>query len=267
MMMNRLFSLALSSLLLLPAATACGDTTRPKQDQLAVQQRDHGEQNVASQSVPQCCQEYHAGDFVPDSVVNERGANYFFTVSEIDDDVFARMQGRSYKADCPVPREELRYLMCLHRDAKGKCWIGEMVVNKAIADDVLDILRQLFDARYPIERMRLIDEYDADDEQSMRHNNTSAFNYRPVAGTTKLSAHARGLAIDINPRYNPYYKKRDGRKIVQPSNGKAYLNREASFPYKLEKDDLCYRLFTEHGFTWGGNWQTVKDYQHFEINK
>ena len=266
-MMNQLFTLALTTLFLLSAATACGDTTRPNQGHNATRQRDNGEQNVASTPVPQCCREYHAGDFVPDSVVEERGANYFFTVSEIDDDVFARMRGRSYKADCPVKREDLRYLICLHRDAKGKCWIGEMVVNKAIAEDVLDILRQLFDARYPIERMRLIDEYDGDDEKSMRHNNTSAFNYRPVAGSTKLSAHARGMAIDINPRYNPYHKERNGRSIVKPAGSKAYLNREASFPYKLEKGDLCYRLFTAHGFTWGGNWRTVKDYQHFEIDK
>ena len=113
--------------------------------------------------------------------------------------------------------------------------------------------------------MRLIDEYDADDERSMQANNTSCFNFRAIAGSTKLSKHSQGLAIDINPLYNPCVKQRkDGRTVVQPATGRKYANRNKRWPYMIVKDDLCYRLFIEHGFKWGGSWRTTKDYQHFE---
>ena len=114
--------------------------------------------------------------------------------------------------------------------------------------------------------MRLIDNYEADDELSMRDNNSSAFNFRFISHTTKVSKHGLGLAVDINTLYNPYTKTlRDGTRIVEPATGEPYLDREASFPYKIVRGDLCWRLFTERGFTWGGDWTSVKDYQHFEL--
>ena len=212
-------------------------------------------------------QGYQPGDIVPDEVVARRGVGAFFSVSEIGDEVFRRMRGRSYKEGCPVARGDLRYLRCLHTDTAGRSLVGEMVVHKAIADDVLDILRKLYNARYPIGRMRLIDDYDADDERSMADNNSSAFNYRPVAGSSKLSAHSRGMAVDINPLYNPCRRTRGGTVIVEPRAGRKYTDRQRKFAYTIEQGDLCYRLFTERGFRWGGDWRTVKDYQHFEIQK
>ena len=111
----------------------------------------------------------------------------------------------------------------------------------------------------------MIDEYDGDDLASMEDNNTSCFNYRPVEGTSSLSKHALGLAIDINPFYNPYitYNK-DGSEKISPANASVYADRTASFPYKIDENDLCYQLFKEHGFTWGGHWNSCKDYQHFQ---
>ena len=144
--------------------------------------------------------------------------------------------------------------------------VGEMIVNKSIAERVCTILRQLFDAKYPIQRMLLPDVYDADDETQMRDNNSSCFCYRTIAGSTNLSKHARGLAIDINTLYNPYYKDRDdGTRFIQPATAEAYCDRTWDFPYKITHDDLCFRLFTEAGFEWGGDWTTRKDYQHFEL--
>ena len=99
--------------------------------------------------------------------------------------------------------------------------------------------------------MRLIDEYGADDQRSMAANNSSAFNYRITTGSTKLSAHARGLAVDINPLYNPCRRTVGGKVVVEPREGRKYLQREAKFPYKIVKGDLCYRLFTARGFVWG----------------
>ena len=129
-----------------------------------------------------------------------------------------------------------------------------------------DFLRQLYDAKYPIQRMLLPDVYNADDETQMRDNNSSSFCYRAIAGSTKLSKHARGLAIDIITFYNPYYKDRaDGTRFVQPATATEYCDRTKIFPYKIDEQDLCLRLFTEAGFEWGGTWTSCKDYQHFEL--
>ena len=188
-----------------------------------------------------------------------------FSVSPLSDSLFARMQGQSYPEGCTVPRSDLRHVRVLHVDAQGMVHKGELVCNKAIAQDLVDIFRQLYQARYPIEKIRLIDDYEADDEQSMSDNNTSSFCYRTVSGTKKLSKHALGMAVDINTRYNPYVRKgADGRQLISPDNGRPYADRRKSYPYKIVKGDLLYRLFIQHGFQWGGNWRTMKDYQHFE---
>lgn len=98
----------------------------------------------------------------------------------------------------------------------------------------------------------------------MEANNTSCFNYRVVDGTSSLSRHAYGLAVDINPLYNPYVTYPNGKRRVSPAASEIYADRSLDFPAKIDKNDLCYQLFTEHGFTWGGNWKTMKDYQHFQ---
>lgn len=187
-----------------------------------------------------------------------------FYISEITDDIFARMQGKSYKEDCTVPREDLRYVHVRHMGFDGEVKDGELVVNKAIADDVLAIFEELYKADYPIEKVRLVDEYDADDEASMSDNNSSAFNFRFISHTTRISRHGLGMAVDINTRYNPYVKTVDGKLSIEPANGADYVDRSKDFPHKIDHEDLCYKLFKEHGFTWGGDWTHSKDYQHFE---
>lgn len=187
-----------------------------------------------------------------------------FTSEEIPDEVFARMAGKSYKEDCTVPREDLRYLRISCVGADGSAYIGEMVAAADLAEDLLDIFRQLYEAGYPIERMQLIDDYDASDQASMEANNTTCFNFRQIAGSTKLSNHSLGRAVDINPLYNPYVKKTANGTIYDPPAGKDYADRSSDFPYKIDYEDLCCQLFAAHGFTWGGDWNSVKDYQHFE---
>ena len=148
----------------------------------------------------------------------------------------------------------------------GKTQLGELICHASIAQDLLDIFRELYLNEYKIERITLVDDYDADDEKSMAANNTSCFNYRPIAGSTKLSKHSQGLAIDVNPLYNPCLNTRTGK--VQPSAGRTYANRRSGSKQTkvplIDKSDLCYILFIQHGFRWGGNWNTTKDYQHFE---
>ncbi|MBR0149057.1 MAG: M15 family metallopeptidase [Lachnospiraceae bacterium] len=191
--------------------------------------------------------------------------NEAFYISEITDDIFARIKGKSFKDNCTLPREDLRYLHVLHKDKDGVTHEGEMIVNYHIAEDVLDILKQLYENDYPIEKIRLVDEYGADDETSMEDNNSSSFNFRFISHTTKVSKHGLGLAVDINTLYNPYTKVVDGKRIIEPITGEPYLDRDADFDYKIEKGDLCYDLFISHGFEWGGSWSDRKDYQHFEI--
>lgn len=191
-------------------------------------------------------------------------AESWFAISEINDEIFARIDGKSYKKNCRVPLDELRYLTVAHYDGEGKVVKGELICNKAIADDLIDIFRNLYHANYPIERMVLIDEFEADDIKSMQANNTSCFNYREVAGTTRLSNHATGMAIDINPLYNPYVKRKGNQTVVSPEEGRPYADRNAAFPYKIDEEDICYKEFKKHGFTWGGSWKSLKDYQHFE---
>ncbi len=189
----------------------------------------------------------------------------WFAAVPLPPEVFERMRGRSYGPECSIDTAELRYVMVLHHDGHGAVRRGEMVCNRAIANDLIDIFRQLYDRGYPIERMVLIDDYDADDVKSMEANNTTCFNFRKVAGSTKLSAHSRGMAVDINPLYNPYVKRtKQGTLIVSPEEGSKYVNRDAEFPYRLTRSDLACRLFLAHGFVWGGDWRSLKDYQHFE---
>ena len=220
---------------------------------------------IAGFAANKAARKYHPGDVVDEQYLNTHGHKAFFSVNAIPDSSFALMKGRSFKADCTVPRSSLRYILCLHRDDGGRSIVGEMVVNKAIAKDVLEIFRQLYEAGYPIERMRLIDYWDADDERAMTANNSSSFNFRFISHTNKVSKHGMGMAIDINPLYNPYTKTlADGKTIVEPAAGKPYLDRQRKYKYKIERGDLCFRLFSKYGFHWGGDWQSVKDYQHFE---
>ena len=187
-----------------------------------------------------------------------------FTASEIDDEIFARIKGKSYKDNCPVPLDDLRYLKVLHVGFDGQTHEGEMICNTSIAEDLLDIFQKLYEAGYQIEKIRLVDEYNADDELSMRDNNSSCFNFRFISHTTKISKHGLGLAVDINTLYNPYVKMVDGKFNLEPATAGDYVDRSRDFPHKIDENDLCYKLFTEHGFEWGGNWKSVKDYQHFE---
>ena len=194
-------------------------------------------------------------------------ASGIFEKSEITDAVKLRINGLSYKADCTVPYDDLRYLRVSYVDFTGQDQVGEIICNKAIADDLLDIFRHLYAARYQIDKIKLVDEYGADDDLSCAADNTSCFNFRTVQGSSSLSKHALGLAIDINPFYNPYVTYPNGKVHITPPGSEEYADRSADFPHKIDKNDLAYKEFTSHGFTWGGSWKNLKDYQHFQKAK
>lgn len=206
-----------------------------------------------------------AGSVLDSSKIEAEMEDRLFYSQEVSEEVSERISGISYQENETISLEELRYVRVLHYGFDGRVHIGELLVNQSIANDILEIMSELYKNKYPIERMVLVDEYGGDDEQSMSDNNTSAFNYRQIAGSNRLSNHSMGIAIDINPRYNPYVKTYDdGQMRISPANATDYADRTQDFPYKIDENDLCYRLFTEHGFTWGGSWNSVKDYQHFE---
>ena len=192
-----------------------------------------------------------------------------FYYEPLSESIKQRITGISYpETGCTVPYEDLNYVGLLYIDFNGEEQEGELICNKAIAQDMVEIFYELYRNEYQIERIRLIDEYDGDDTLSMLDNNTSCFNYRVVDGTDSLSKHALGCAIDINPFYNPYVvfnRGENGETYISPKGSEIYADRSQDFPYKIDETDLCYRLFTEHGFTWGGNWNSCKDYQHFQI--
>lgn len=211
--------------------------------------------------------EWRAAVVVSEEAVTRFSLDSCFLAMPVPEEVRARMRGKSYKQGCKVAMESLRYLRLLHRNRDGQPQTGEMVCHKSVAAKLVAIFRELYLNGYKIERMVLIDEYDADDTRSMTANNTSCFNYRPVAGTSKLSKHSQGLAVDINPLYNPCLHVRTGK--VEPPAGAAYStgrtrSRRCPLPL-INTNDLCYRLFIRHGFIWGGAWRSIKDYQHFEI--
>jgi len=188
-----------------------------------------------------------------------------FYYESIQDDIKARIWNISYPDGCTVELSSLRYCNVKYIDFNGNEQIGELICNKSIADDLMEIFYELYINDYRIESIKLIDEFNGDDTASMEANNTSCFNYRVVEGTTTLSKHALGLAIDLNPFYNPYITyNSDGSTNCSPADSRQYEDRTQNFPYKIDENDLAYKLFISHGFTWGGNWNSCKDYQHFQ---
>ena len=159
-------------------------------------------------------------------------------------------------AQAEAVNKDIVTLQIPHYDKDGKPVTGTLECNKSIAKDLQEIFAELYKAKYRIESMRPASEYGGDDDKMMEANNTSCYNYRVMTGSkNKLSKHALGLAIDINPLYNPYVKG----NIVKPEAGRKYAKNP-----QIKKGDLIYRLFKKHGFKWGGEWRTLKDYQHFE---
>lgn len=210
--------------------------------------------------------EWKAGKEVCNSYVGKIGLDSFFCSMPITDKIFERIRNKSFKKNCTTSRGALRYLRLLHINANGKPQTGELICNKSIASDLINIFKKLYSAGYRIERMILIDEYNADDETSMSANNTACFNFRKIQGSKNLSKHSTGMAIDINPRYNPCVHTKTG--LIEPANGKAYAHNRNEQPSAsfclINHNDLCYKLFKAHGFRWGGDWRTNIDYQHFE---
>jgi hypothetical protein len=166
----------------------------------------------------------------------------------------------SWRRGCPVGPEELRLLRADYWGFDRRVHRGELLVHRDHARRVLAVLGKLFAAGYPIQRLRVVDAYRADDDRSMAANNTSGFNCRRVSGSSSWSEHAFGRAVDLNPLRNPYVT-RGGR--VSPPAGRPYANRARRAAGMIHANDLVVRAFAAAGWRWGGYWSGSRDYQHF----
>jgi D-alanyl-D-alanine carboxypeptidase-like protein len=167
----------------------------------------------------------------------------------------------SWRPGCPVAPAQLRRLRLAYWGFDGERHLGELVVNARVAGDVQIVFRRLYQARFPIRRMRPIDVYKGNDRASMAADNTSAFNCRLVAlpGAKSWSMHAYGEAIDVNTVENPFVHG----STVSPPAGRAYLDRSRMRPGMAVEGSVLVRAFDAVGWGWGGRWTTSRDYQHF----
>ena len=185
------------------------------------------------------------------------------TVSALDRATRELMIGRSWHAGCPVPLRDLRQIELTYVGFDGQAHLGRLVVHRWYADGFVRVFRRLYEERYPIRRMQLVDHYGADDDRSMAADNTSAFNCRLRAGSsTEWSQHAYGRAIDINPVENPFVTPTH----VSPPAGAAYLDRSQHLPGMIHVHDHVWWVFHAIGWDWGGTWTGTIDYQHFSAN-
>jgi len=168
----------------------------------------------------------------------------------------------SWRPGCPVALDDLRLAIVTHWGFDGQPRRGELVVHADQAGRVVEAFRAIFEARFAIEQMRLVDEFGADDDKSMAANNTSAFNCRRATGSTRWSEHAYGRAIDINPVQNPFVTRSGA---VLPPAGAAFTDRRSGAAGLITADGPVVGAFRSIGWKWGGDWSPGKDYQHFSL--
>ncbi|MEC7983886.1 MAG: M15 family metallopeptidase [Myxococcota bacterium] len=170
-----------------------------------------------------------------------------------------RLMKGAWEPSCPVPIDELRQVHLLHWTEDGTVKKGELVVAASVAHHVSQVFQKLYEIRFPVHKMQGVENYGGSDRLSMEDNNTSALNCRVVKGTQKWSEHSYGLAIDINPKWNPWVKG----KRFDPKNANLYVDRSNYREGMIRSGDPIIQYFSDIGWKWGGNWRSAKDYQHF----
>lgn len=191
-----------------------------------------------------------------------RRNRFTYSMSTIGPGLAARMTPTSWRPGCPVPLSQLRYLRLSHLGFDGREHLGELVVHVDAVVPVIAAFRALWNERFPIARMQLVDDFGGNDDASMAADNTSAFNCRTVAGTGRWSEHAYGRAVDINPIENPWVSGGS----VSPPAGASFAFRSVVRPGMFLSGSPAVRAFTDLGWGWGGYWGSSKDYQHFSAS-
>ena len=178
-------------------------------------------------------------------------------VEPVPDDVLARS---TWSSECPVAREDLRWIRLVFWGFDGRAHTGELLVHADAVDAVVRGFAVLHERRFPIEEMRIVTQADLDAPATGDGNNTTAFVCRPTRGSTKWSEHAYGRAVDINPFHNPYVKG----EVVLPELATAYVDRGNHRPGMLVADDVA--GFTAAGWGWGGQWSSLYDWMHLSAS-
>lgn len=185
-------------------------------------------------------------------------AQFAGTVGPVTAELRERM-GTSWSQDCPVALTDLRYLTVSFVGFDDRLHTGELVVAARVAQDVVGVFRRLFEARFPIEEMRLPTTADLEAAPTGDGNNTAAYVCRAARGSTRWSAHALGLAVDVNPFHNPLVR----RDLVVPELAGAYTERGEVRAGMHLSDGPAVHAFADIGWAWGGTWRSSKDYMHF----
>jgi len=168
----------------------------------------------------------------------------------------------TYSAGCPIDPSKLLRVNFLHYDFDQNIKMGSLIIHQTILRGVVYAMQVAFKMKYPIHSAIPLDHemYKGDDDVSMALNNSSSFNYRTIAGTSRLSKHSYGLAVDINPLLNPYLES-SGK--WSPPAGLQYTDRSNLVNGMFYREHPVVKAFTSKGFEWGGRWERP-DYHHFE---
>jgi hypothetical protein len=196
---------------------------------------------------------------LPDSVAMLPGDGFAAAVGTVPAEVLARS---TWQPGCPVGAGDLAYVRLTFWGFDDQRHTGELLLDRTVADDVVRVFRELYRARFPIEEMRVTSRAGLEAPPTGDGNDTESFVCRPTVGATSYSQHAYGLAIDLDPFQNPYTKD----DLVLPELASSYLDRDRVRPGMVTPGDVVVRAFASIGWTWGGTWRSLKDYQHFSRN-
>lgn len=201
---------------------------------------------------------------LPDAVAPLPGEGYAAdVVSPAPADVVARS---TWREGCPVAATDLAWVRVAFVGFDGARHTGELLLADDVADDLVAVFEDLWEARFPIEEMRVTTAAELDAAPTGDGNNTESFVCRATTGGSEFSQHAYGTAVDVNPFQNPYLRERDGERVVIPELATSYLDREDVRPGMVLPGDAVTSAFAAIGWEWGGAWRTLKDYQHFSRN-
>ena len=219
---------------------------------------EHPEPDNTQNTTPHNEYEYPPHDDYPAD--NEHAFTPVFTSEPLPEYIVDLITGVTFHDTTPFGYDYLTYLTVTHVNFYGESMLGHLIVAAHIGYEVLDIFREIYEGRFPIHSIKLIDHFGASDYYSMAANNSHAFNFRYIAGTTTISRHGFGVAIDINPVQNPYIRG----DTIWPAAGAEYLDRSYVRPGMIVPGDVVYNAFVSRGWTWGGHWTWPRDYHHFE---
>lgn len=136
-------------------------------------------------------------------------------------------------------------------------------MRRDFAEPMVQVFERLYDERFPIQQMQLVDVFAGNDNLSMEANNTSAFNCREVAFRPGVwSNHALGTAIDLNPLVNPFVSD----TLILPPEGAPFADRSVETLGGIYPGSVVVEAFADIGWGWGGNWTSSKDWQHFSAS-